>query len=508
MSAIMKLNPDTAPVETWPEPQALTGPEVEHEPYPADSIPAGLRAAIDDVAATTQAPFAMCATSALAALSVAGQGHIDVQRNSQLKGPTSLFALIIAESGERKSTVDKFFTRAILGYEKEQAELLKPEVKKYQAALMAWTAKKNGIVEAIKSNSKNGKSNEENENRLIAVELEQPQAPKVPTFIFGDATPEALISELHKNWPSGGTISSEGGSVFGSHGMSADTVMRNLATQNILWDGGELKISRKTSESFTIRGARLTVCVAVQYPVLAEFLAKAGDVARGSGFLARFLVAWPESTQGNRPYIEPSGTLRGLDAYDARITALLNQQLNFDETGNGIEPALLKLSSEAKSYWVKFYNIIELQLKPTGSLTAVRDVASKVADNCARLAGLFHCYEHGLDGQISAESMQAACDIVTWHLSESRRLLGELAQDPAISMAAKLDGWLIARCNVHGTSRLTLREVLQGGPIRILRKKPNLLPVLDELLDANRAQLVTIDGKEFISINPALLNGG
>jgi len=508
MSNLAKLNPDTAPVETWPEPQALTGPELERELYPVEALPEGLRAAIDDVAATTQAPYAMCATSALAALSVAAQGHCDVQRNSQLKGPTSLFCLVLAESGERKSTVDKFFTHAILKHQKEQAELMQPEIKKYTAEMLAWQAQKNGIIEAIKHDAKKAESTEENENRLLNVEVGQPIAPKVPKYIFGDATPEALIYELHKSWPSGGVISSEGGVIFGSHGMSPDSVMRNLANMNILWDGGQIPISRKTSESFTVDGARLTVCVAIQYPVLAEFLSKAGDIARGSGFLARFLVAWPESTQGNRPYIEPSGTLRGLDAYDARITALLNQQLNFDETGNGIEPALLKLSSEAKSCWIKFYNMIESELRPTGSLTSVRDVASKVADNCARLSGLFHCYEHGLEGQISVESMQAACKIVSWHLTESQRLLGELAQDPALSMAAKLDGWLIARCNVQGTSRLTLREVLQFGPIRSLRKKPNLLPVLNELLDANRAQLVMIDGKEFISINPTLLTGG
>jgi len=507
MNNLAKLNPDTPPVETWPEPQALTGPELEREPYPCDALPAGLRAAIDDVAATTQAPFAMCATSALAALSVAGQGHIDVQRNNQLKGPTSLFALIIAESGERKSTVDKFFTRAILRYEKEQAEVMKPEIKKYTAELMAWTAKKNGIQESIKYAAKNAQPTLEDTNRLIEIEAGQPIAPKVPTFIFGDATPEALIYELHKNWPSGGVISSEGGTVFGSHGMSADTVMRNLATQNILWDGGELKISRKTSESFTIRGARLTVCVAVQHPVLAEFLAKAGDIARGSGFLARFLVAWPESTQGNRPYIEPSGTLRGLDAYDARITALLNQQLNFDETGNGLEPQLLTLSSGAKKYWVDFYNLIEKEIKSTGTLATVKDVASKVADNGARLSGLFHCYEYGLDGQISVESMQAACNIVMWHLNESRRLLGELAQDPAISMAAKLDGWLIARCNVRGTNQILLREILQGGP-NILRDKRKLEPILDELIDSDRARRVKTGRKELVYVNPALLIGG
>ena len=507
MSTI-KLNPDFAPVEQWHEPQQLAGVELEREPYPCDALPAGLRAAIDDVAATTQAPLAMCATSVLAAVSVAAQGHADVQRNNQLKGPTSLFCLVLAESGERKSTADKFCTSAILLHQKEQAELLKPDVKKYNAELLAWNAKKNGLQDAIKQSAKKAESTQDSENKLIELETAQPIPPKVPKFIYGDATPEALVYELHKSWPSGGVISSEGGVIFGSHGMSSDSVMRNLANMNILWDGGQIPISRRTSESFTVSGARLTVCVAVQYPVLAEFLAKAGDVARGSGFLARFLIAWPESTQGNRPYKEPGSHLPGLNKFNARIASLLNQQLNFDESGNGIEPELLRLSAEAKSHWVKFYNFIEHELKPTGSLATVRDVASKTADNAARVAGLFHLYEHGTQGEIGINSMQSACKIVTWHLSESRRLLGELAQDPALSIAAKLDNWLIARCNVQGISRLTLREIQQNAPVRSLRKKPNLLQVLDELVDANRAQLVTVDGKVFIAINPRLLNGG
>lgn len=44
-----------------------------------------------------------------------------------------------------------------------------------------------------------------------------------------------------KQWPSGGVISSEAGSVFGGHGMGSDSVMRNLAALNQLWDGATLR---------------------------------------------------------------------------------------------------------------------------------------------------------------------------------------------------------------------------------------------------------------------------
>lgn len=74
--------------------------------------------------------------------------------------------------------------------------------------------------------------------------------------------------------------------------------MRNLSLLNILWDGGTHSIGRRTSESFTVRGARLTMGLMIQEITLREYFSKSGGLARGMGFLARFLVAWPESTIG------------------------------------------------------------------------------------------------------------------------------------------------------------------------------------------------------------------
>ncbi len=65
---------------------------------------------------------------------------------------------------------------------------------------------------------------------------------------------------------------------------------------NVLWDGGDLSVGRRTSESFTVRNARLTMGLMVQPETLRAFFAKNGLLARGCGFLVRFLVSWPEST--------------------------------------------------------------------------------------------------------------------------------------------------------------------------------------------------------------------
>jgi hypothetical protein len=40
--------------------------------------------------------------------------------------------------------------------------------------------------------------------------------------------------------------------------MRADTLMQTLALLNKLWSGESLRVGRKTSEQFTLSGARLT----------------------------------------------------------------------------------------------------------------------------------------------------------------------------------------------------------------------------------------------------------
>jgi len=144
-------------------------------------------------------------------------------------GPSGLFLLTIADSGERKSTCDSFFTAAIRDYEKDQAEAAKPALKEHQIAMGAWEAKHAGIKESIRQLTKSGKPTVDAEIALRDLEYEKPEAPRVPRLLYADATPEALAYGLAKQWPSGGVVSAEAGIVFGSHGMGKDSVMRNLA---------------------------------------------------------------------------------------------------------------------------------------------------------------------------------------------------------------------------------------------------------------------------------------
>ncbi len=493
----------TAPILTgqvWPEPQPLTA-KLAPEPYPIDALPDTIRAAVEEVAGFVKAPLAMVASSALAALSLATQAHIDVKRAEKLHGPVGLFLLTIADSGERKSTCDGFFTSAIRQYQEEQAEAMKPTIKQYQADAAAWEAERDGIISAIKTNAKAGKPTDKLRADLAELQRDKPEAPRVPRLLLGDETPENLAWSLAKQWPSAGVLSSEAGVVFGSHGMGKDSVMRNLALLNVLWDGGTHSVGRRTSESFTVRGARLTIALQVQEATLRSFFDKSGTLARGTGFLARFLVAWPESTQGQRRFTEAPANWPHLAAFHRRIAAILDQPAPIDEDG-ALAPPLLTLAPEAKAAWVDYHDAIESELASGGELYDVRDVASKSADNAARLAALFQIFEHGMGGAVGLDSFESASLITAWHLGEARRFFGELALPAELADAVRLDGWLIEHCQRERMHFVPTREAQRLGPIR---DKETLVIALRELEELDRVRVTQEGRRKTIKVNPTLL---
>ena len=485
----------------WPELQPLVA-HIEAQEYPVDSLPAAVRCAVLEVAGFVKAPIPLIATSALAALSLAIQAHTDVQRAEKLHGPCGLFMLAIADSGERKSTCDGFFTRAIKDYEARQQEAAKPLITAHKSEHDAWEAQRRGLKEKIKALAKGGKPSAAQARELHDLDKDEPRPPKVPRLVYGDATPEALTYALAKQWPSGGVISSEAGSVFGGHGMGADSVMRNLAALNQLWDGATLPVERRSSESFTVRGARLTMALQVQEATIRAFFANTKGLARGTGFLARFLVSWPASTQGTRHFTEAPANWPALATFNDRLTAILERQAPIDDDG-ALTPAMLTLSPDAKAAWVSFHDAIESMLSTGGELHDVRDVASKTADNAARLAALFHTFT-GSIGPIDLDAMEAAASVTAWHLSEARRFLGELAMPAELANPARLEKWLIEYCKRESTDKVPTREVQQFGPGR-LRDKVTYTAAVQELAELGRARPVQEGKKRLIQIRRELL---
>ena len=488
----------------WPDPEPLTAP-IESRPYPVDVLPPLLRDAVIEAQAFVQSPAALVACSALSALSIAVQGIVNVRRDPQLAGPVSLYLLSVAESGERKTTCDRIFGAALRDWERDRALACATELAEYETAAASYDAKKAGLLESIKRKRRYAQDTAEDDRALVDLKATAPTPVSVPRLLYADATPEALAHALATGWPSAAVLSAEAGAVFGAHGMGYETILRNLALLNVLWDGGEISVDRRSKPSFRLRDRRLTFGVMIQPEALRGFIERAGALPRGSGFIARFLIAWPASTQGHRPYRRAPQAMPAVDVFNARVRALLDTPLTTDAQG-GLAPTLLDLSPAAHAAWVQAHDHVERQLGGAGHYASIRDVAAKAAENIARLAALLHVLDHGPAGEIDESSVESASRIIDWHLHEARRLLADLDAPPELSAAIRFDAWLRDEALRTGDLRIASARIYQYGPgcVRDSKALKAALALLDE---RGRARVEQEGRHRFVVVNPALLAG-
>lgn len=494
---------DTADAaDGWPELEPLFG-SVARKPYPLRAFPAILREAVEEVEEFNRTPMAMTATAALGVLSACAQHIADIERDETLAGPVSLWTLALAESGERKSRLDKLFGTPIEAFQARKAEEMRPQIEAREREISAWKAKREGYLEAVKKEAKAGKPADKFIELLNAMPS-QPEPVRVPVILRGDDTTENLCYDLRFGWPSAALLESEAGTALGSHAMKADNIMGGLAVRNKLWEGGSHPIGRRTSISFTVRGARFTYGLQVQPGVIREFQEKNGGLARGIGYWARFIMTEPESTQGTRLYREPPKNTPKLGKLHERLFELLEIEPRFGEHG-GLEPMRLKLSADGKRAWVEAHDAIEVRLRRGGDYATVRDVASKAADNIARGAALFHILENGADGDVSAENVRRATAIVDYHLNEALRFFAGMAATPEERDAAKLEEWLVAEVRERGTNMISRRDADRGAFSGRGGKGGRLDAAIKSLTDAGRVRVHPRGNRKIIEVRPDLV---
>ena len=480
----------------WEPLQSIT-PETYRAPYPLDLFPVAMQAAITEVQAATQAPVALVAQAAVAGLAVAVQGLVSVARDDTLRSPVSLYMLVIAPSGERKTTCDAHFMQPVREWQSTQTERLKPELDAFTTEHDAWKSARAGVLDAIKGAARNGESTDELETQIQAHDAARPEPIRVARLIYADTTTEQLVYQLAKQWPSAIESSSEAGTIFGSHGTNADNAMKYFAARNVFWDGGEYTADRRTTESLSANDVRLSASLSVQRQAFEVFNERTGGLARGMGTWARYLLCEPESTQGSRFYREPSANMPKRAAFHRRITQLLDQQISINSTG-GINTLLLKFSREGQAVWIEHYNAIEAELRAGGEFDGVRDVASKTADNGARISALFHTFEHGDIGEISAAHVRAGCLLAIWYLGEAKRIL--FADEGLSAHAGKLENYIVQEAIKSGINSVSRRQVMQRGPYA-LRKKAALNDAIAALESLSRVR----SSDNIIEIHPAIL---
>lgn len=349
-------------------------------------------------------------------------GH-RVKRFNGLSSNIALFLLAIAASGERKTTCDNLATLSITEVEEMLREAFDKDSVTFNTALATWKALRSGVLAALKRAAASGKDTQDLEERLAKINANEPTKPVLSSILLNDATPEAITEHLANNAFSG-LFSNDACAIFKAR------TMNNLGVFNIAWDGGTIRVNRKGQLPLIVDAATLTTSLMVQLEVLQSFLKDKGALARANGFLARFLLCHPISTQGQRfEGLSDVDCSAYLDEFHGWTKNLLLAAI--DESGHlEHQKKQVEFTPAAKELCRNYHNFIEANLQPIGQLADIRDAASKICDNKARLAAIFHLASDS-DGSISVETTEAAIAVSNYFLTEFKRLFGQVAPLPA-----------------------------------------------------------------------------
>ncbi len=207
---------------------------------------------------------------------------------------------------------------------------------------------------------------------------------------------------------------------------------------------------RQGRGSINMNEPALTISTAIQSEVIRD-IGKSRKL-RGRGMVARILPAYCKSLVGYRERRTDSISDELKRQYEEHLKKLLDfPKLNI----------LLTLSPEAQSLWNEFYNDIETEMRPGGSLESLKDFGSKLPGAVARIAGLFHCAEYGMigaDQAISGETMRAATVTGAYFKEHSLAMLGAMGENPQLE-AAKL---ILEYIKEHKPKTLKGRDVLMN----------------------------------------------
>lgn len=457
------------------EPVPLVNPIPPAEPYPVEALGPILGPAAQAIAEIVQVPLALAGNSVLAAAALAAQGIADVQTQGGDR-PLSLYVLTVAESGARKSTADAIAMQPAKDHQRALDKRYADERAEYAADREAHKTREKAARDAA------GDSPDVLRESLLRLSKQAPREPRKPFVILRDPTIEGIAKSLRDGQFSQGLFNDEGGTVIGGYSLSDESRMRTLAGLNDLWGGAPLNRVRATNdENGTLYGRRVSLHLMAQPGVAATLFSE--EIFRDTGFLARCLIAAPESLAGTRLHDEgrafafdPFSDAR-LARYRTALAALFALPPVTDDEAGGLLLRRLR-ADESASLLVDEYNRVEAAQRDGGEYSRDRAFASKAVEHACRIAGVLTLVADPYLHAIPREAMAGAVQLVRFYLSEQIRLSAASAVDEGLRLAQTLLDWIAAK----GVTQFSRRDVRRSAR-RVLRDANQCQIALDKLVE-------------------------
>jgi len=423
-------------------------------PFPFEALPKPIGEYAQELSEKIETADSIAGSAALAVCSLLVQGKGNIVTNFG-DIPLSLFLLTVADSGERKSTIEKMLLHPIEKKEEDFYERYWIEHEKSLDNLKDWVREKD---KAIK---------EKNHDDLADLYENKPEVIQDPKILVTDPTIAGLFKQYEKGRPSLGMFPNEGATMFGGHSLRTQSTSTVGHLSN-LWDGKPIEKTRGSKkESIKLFNKRLTVNLMVQ-PIIFDKVWN-NTLFQTQGILARFLICKPTPKTGTRVNMLDIPRFQHRAPYCRRVNELLEEIIHPRKS------VKLEISPQANKRNIEFYKEVELQSGLSGKYHGVRFFASKSAEQARRIAGVISLFENSEAEEIDEVDMERGVCLSHWYLEEVLRINNNENLEENQKNEDIVIGFLEKR------ESASTRDMLRVISPRYLRKSKELLPVLHRL---------------------------
>ena len=434
-------------------------------PFPVDCLPATVAHYARAVAAHSQTSVDMAAVIGLGVLSVCLQGKYLVEGTPGYVEPLSLYTVVIASPGERKSGVMRDMTRYLYDYEREYNKAHEDELRSNRQQRETLNRKIDSIREQLKR-----KEDRDTELELRDLEQQLEELPELSKarFFADDCSSEALTSLMAKNKGVFSVLSTEGGIFDIMTGRYSNKANLDVWLKGHC--GDPIRVDRMGRDSEYIPHPALSAIMTIQPSVLDEIMEN--DVMSGRGLIARFLYACPPSQIGQRVFCAPPIPYEIEQDYKELIYDLMDIPI-------GEEPCLMTLSPSATDRVSAYFREHERFLAGEGQ--TISDWAGKYIGAILRIAGLIHVIEPGQPGRvIQSDTIDRAIQIGRYFLAHSLYAYSMMGTDLTIKKAR----FVLSKLKKERVETIKRSELLRMCRGKFFRKVEDILPTL-ELLESH-----------------------
>lgn len=464
-------------------------PWSNYKQYPVDAFPKLIREAILEVQENVKAPLPLISLSFLSAMSATAQTQVKVKHpiSGQYK-PATLFVVVIADPGERKSTVDGHVYEPLRNFDKASEAQYREALRKFNAQHKLWKSVHQKLSNCLINAHIKAEATDTLSQRLEEHDKNEPIKPRLRRFLLQDTSDSALLDILEGESNSVSIICDEGETILRSPLFERQDLI------NKAWDGGTLQKNRGNGVSISARDPRITLSVMVQESVFNTFLKKRGKASRGIGFFSRILIAWPKSTKGERFNDNIEKNWECLSRFHVRVSELL-PDITSDQPIQNPPQIVYELDDDAKDVFIRITNRAEQLMQPSRCLNDISDVASKLGENLLRIAALLHHFSNPAE-KISRDTIERADKIIDFHLKEFKRIFSsEYAHPQWIEDSNKLIDHLRKKYWKNRQVVIKKNIILNCGPLRSAERLDIAIEHLHKI-GAIHVELMQISGKK------------